>query len=308
METLIEDFLQYLRHERGQSIRTQGTYQTLLKHFAAWAGEQGLKDWKQIELTHLLRFVEQERQRPWIKAGAPENSRISNESVYLSIAALRAFYRFAEQEGHLAVNHAENLSLPRRWKRLPKALSTQEIDQFLKPVTPETPGSLCDQAIFELAYSSGLRLAELRGLRLEQLQLQAGFVQVLGKGNKERVVPVGAPAVAALNRYLTAGRPLLVKPHSPANVFLNQRGRGFVHYTMWVRFKRRAAYAGIGRNLTPHMLRHSFATHLLEHGADLRVIQDLLGHASISTTELYTHVAPAKLREVHRKFHPRGDG
>lgn len=308
METLIEDFLQYLRHERGQSIRTQGTYQTLLKHFAAWAAEQGLKDWKQVELAHLLRFVEQERQRPWIKPGAPENSRISNESVYLSIAALRAFYRFAEQEGHLAVNYAENLSLPRRWKRLPKALSTQEIDQFLKPVTPETPGSLCDQAIFELAYSSGLRLAELRGLRLEQLQLEAGFVQVLGKGNKERVVPVGAPAVAALNRYLTAGRPLLVQPHSPANVFLNQRGRSFDHYTMWVRFKRRAAYAGIERNLTPHMLRHSFATHLLEHGADLRVIQDLLGHASISTTELYTHVAPAKLREVHRKFHPRGDG
>ena len=155
---------------------------------------------------------------------------------------------------------------------------------------------------------SCLRLAELRSLRLEQLQLEASFVQVLGKGNKERVVPMGAPAIAAVRLYLANGRPRLVKPHSPANVFLNQRGRSFGHYTMWLRFKRRAAYAGITRNITPHMLRHSFATHLLEHGADLRVIQDLLGHASISTTEIYTHVAPARLRDVHRKYHPRGDG
>lgn len=308
METLIEDFLQYLRHERGQSILTQRTYQTLLNHFATWAAAQGLSEWKQVELPHLLRFVEQERGRPWEKAGAPKDKRLSNESVYLSIAALRAFYRFAEQEGHLPVNWAESLSLPRRWKRLPKSLSTEDIDRLLKPVTPETPGSLCDQAILELAYSSGLRLAELRNLRLEQLQLDAAFVQVLGKGNKERVVPMGTPAIDAIRRYLVGGRPHLVKPHSPANVFLNQRGRSFGHYTMWHRVKKRALYAGITRNITPHMLRHSFATHLLEHGADLRVIQDLLGHASISTTEIYTHVAPARLRDVHRKFHPRGDG
>jgi integrase/recombinase XerD len=156
-----------------------------------------------------------------------------------------------------------------------------------------------------LAYASGLRLAELRGVRLEQLHLEAGFINVIGKGNKERVVPVGRPAVAALNRYLEVGRPKLVTPRSPANVFLTKRGTPFASVTLWLRIKRRTRRAGIGRNITPHMLRHSFATHLLEHGADLRVIQELLGHANISTTEIYTHVTGNRLRDVHRRFHPR---
>ena len=151
-----------------------------------------------------------------------------------------------------------------------------------------------------------MRLAELRGIRLEQLHLEAGFINVIGKGNKERVVPLGRQAVAAIQRYLDAGRPKLVTRRSPANLFLTQRGTPFAANTMWGRVKRRVKYAGIERNVTPHMLRHSFATHLLEHGADLRIIQELLGHASISTTEIYTHVAGSRLREVHRKFHPRG--
>jgi integrase/recombinase XerD len=151
-----------------------------------------------------------------------------------------------------------------------------------------------------------LRLAELRNIRLEQLHLDAGFVNVIGKGNKERVVPVGRTAIAAINRYLEAGRPKLVTPRTPANLFLSRRGTPFAAVTLWLRIKRRVARAVIGRNVTPHMLRHSFATHLLEHGADLRVIQELLGHASISTTEVYTHVTGNRLREVHRKFHPRG--
>jgi integrase/recombinase XerD len=167
------------------------------------------------------------------------------------------------------------------------------------------PATLCDHAVLELAYASGLRLAELRGLRLEQLHLDAGFVTVIGKGNKERVVPVGRAAVTALNRYLTAGRPQLVRPRTPANVFLTRRGSAFAHVTLWLRLKHCARRAGIERNVTPHMLRHSFATHLLEHGADLRTIQELLGHASIATTEVYTHVAGQRLREVHTKFHPR---
>jgi integrase/recombinase XerD len=150
-----------------------------------------------------------------------------------------------------------------------------------------------------------LRLAELRQLRLEQLQLEAGFIHVIGKGNKERVVPVGRPAVQAIERYLRAGRPALVRPRSPANLFLTRRGTAFAPATLWGRIKQRTRIAGVSRNLTPHMLRHSFATHLLEHGADLRVIQELLGHASIQTTEIYTHVAGDRLREVHQKFHPR---
>jgi integrase/recombinase XerD len=184
-------------------------------------------------------------------------------------------------------------------------LSAAEIEKLLTPEVLESPQSLCDQAMLELAYASGLRLAELRGIRLEQLHLEAGFITVIGKGNKERVVPAGRKAVAALERYLSAGRPGLVTARSPANVFLTRRGTPFAAVTLWLRIKRRARRAGIARNVTPHMLRHSFATHLLEHGADLRVIQELLGHASISTTEVYTHVTGNRLREVHRKFHPR---
>jgi integrase/recombinase XerD len=150
-----------------------------------------------------------------------------------------------------------------------------------------------------------LRLSELRSIRLEQLHLDAGFINVVGKGNKERVVPVGRKAVAALECYLTGARPRLVTARSPANLFLTRRGTPFAPVTLWLRVKQRVRRAGIARNVTPHMLRHSFATHLLEHGADLRVIQELLGHASISTTEVYTHVAGNRLREVHRKFHPR---
>jgi integrase/recombinase XerD len=306
MQTLVEDFLQFLRHERGQSEHTQKTYAALLKKFVAWAESQKLADWKSVELRHLTTFLLHERDR--LVENQPEGGarKLSSESVYLEIAALRAFYRFAENEKLLPANIAENLSLPRRWKRLPKALSDKEIEKLLAPELPATPQSLCDQAVLELAYASGLRLAELRNIRLEQLHLDAGFVNVIGKGNKERVVPVGRTAVAAINRYLEAGRPKLVTPRTPANLFLTRRGTPFAAVTLWLRIKQRVKRAVIGRNVTPHMLRHSFATHLLEHGADLRVIQELLGHASISTTEVYTHVTGNRLREVHRKFHPRG--
>jgi integrase/recombinase XerD len=328
VQTLVEDFLQYLRHERGQSDNTAKTYAALLGKFTSWAEKEKLTDWKSVELKHLMAFLSHERARNLLPAGrasvravaatqpeargpseAPPRQtsarRLSGESVYLEIAALRAFYKFAENEKLLPANLAEFLSLPRRWQRLPKALGNDEIARLLKPEPSETPQSLCDQAILELAYASGLRLSELKNLRLEQLHLDAGFVNVIGKGNKERVVPVGKTAVAALNRYLKVGRPKLVTPRSPANVFLTRRGTPFAGVTLWLHIKNRVGRAGIGRNITPHMLRHSFATHLLEHGADLRVIQELLGHASIGTTEIYTHVTGGRLREIHRKFHPR---
>jgi integrase/recombinase XerD len=258
-----------------------------------------------VEMKHLMSFLQYERERPLADEPKESTKRLSSESVYLEIAALRAFYRFAEDEKLLPLNVAENLSLPRRWKRLPKALTDAEIEKLLKSELPATPETLCSDAILELAYASGLRLAELRGVRLEQLQLEAGFINVIGKGNKERVVPVGRKAVDALNRYLDAGRPTLITPRSPANVFLTKRGTPFAPVTLWLRIKRRVRRAGVSRNVTPHMLRHSFATHLLEHGADLRVIQELLGHANISTTEVYTHVTGNRLRDIHRKFHPR---
>jgi len=305
MQTLVEDFLQYLRHERGQSDNTAKTYAALLGKFTSWAAGQNLADWHAVELKHLMAFLQDERARPLVDEPKESTRRLSGESVYLEIAALRAFYKFAENEKFLPANIAENLSLPRRWQRLPKALSNAEITKLLAPEVPETPRGLCDQAILELAYASGLRLSELKNLRLEQLHLDAGFINVIGKGNKERVVPVGKTAVAALNRFIEVGRPKLVTPKSPGNVFLTKRGTPFASVTLWLHIKNRVHRAGVERNITPHMLRHSFATHLLEHGADLRVIQELLGHANISTTEVYTHVSGSRLREVHRKFHPR---
>lgn len=305
MWALIEDFLAYLRHERGQSEATRKTYRALLGRFCEWAKSEGITEWGEVGFSHLSRFLRHERLREAEGPKAGTDTKLSTESVYLEIAALRAFFRYAVNEQYLSVNVAENLSLPRRWQRLPKALTNQEVDRLLERPTVEKPERLCDQAILELAYASGLRLAELRGLRLEQLNLDAGYVNIIGKGSKERIVPIGKPATEALERYLKNGRPELVRRGSPSAVFLTRRGTAFAQVTLWRRIKRRAREAGITRKFTPHMLRHSFATHLLEHGADLRVIQELLGHAQINNTEIYTHIANQRLRDVHRQFHPR---
>jgi integrase/recombinase XerD len=305
LQNLVEDFLQYSRSEKGQAEHTQRTYSALLQRFVGWAGEQKLTEWRSVELKHLTAFLLHEQQRKL--ANAPEDSKkkLSTSSLYLAIAALRAFYKFCENEKLLPANVAEHLSLPKRWKRLPKSLTNGEIDKLLQPTTPKTPESLCDDAVLELAYASGLRLSELRNLRLEQLHLDSGFIMVIGKGNKERAVPVGRQATRAIEEYLRAGRPALVKPRSPGAVFLTKRGTAFAAPTLWLHIKNKVKRSGIDRNVTPHMLRHSFATHLLENGADLRSIQEMLGHSSISTTEIYTHVSGRRLQEVHEKFHPR---
>ena len=316
MQALIEEFGQYLRHERGQSEHTQKAYSNILNRFADWAGTRQLARWNAVKLSHLLSYLDHQRNKETPtgdhakkKRGRPrsESAKLSTESLYLEIAAMKAFYRFCVQEQFLPSNVAENLTLPRRWKRLPKALTAVEIEKLLRPPEPITPSTLCDDAMLELCYASGLRLAELRGLRLEQLRLDAGFIQVIGKGNKERVVPGGRRAVEAIECYVEHGRTKLAKAgKSPSNVFLTSRGTAFAAVTLWSRIKKRCALAGIDRNITPHMLRHSFATHLLEHGADLRVIQELLGHSSIATTEVYTHVAGKRLKAIHQQYHPRG--
>jgi integrase/recombinase XerD len=305
MEAAVEDFLISLRYEKGQALNTEKTYGGALLRFVAWATENGLSRWNQVAFSHLSAFLKHERERPLEIPARKRTARLSSESVYLQIASLRAFFRYASDEGFIRENIAENLTLPRRGKRLPKALTSDEVEQLLKPPVSATANDLCDQAMLELAYASGLRLSELKDIRLEQLHLEAGFVNVIGKGSKERVVPVGKSAIAAIHRYLASGRPQLVTPKTPATVFLTSRGTSFSRVTVWRRVKSRAARTGIERNITPHMLRHSFATHLLERGADLRVIQELLGHAQINTTEIYTHVANQRLRDVHRDFHPR---
>ncbi|MDX1951787.1 MAG: site-specific tyrosine recombinase [Verrucomicrobiota bacterium] len=305
MEALVDDFMVHLKSERGQSSNTQKTYAALLKRFVRWAEKEGIKSWDAVTLQNLTAFLLSEQERKLENRAKTKQQKLSASSLYLSISALRAFYKYCENEKLLPRNVAEHLSLPRRWQRVPKALTGEEIRRLLQPILPETPSSLCDQAIFEIAYASGLRLAELRTIRLEQLHLDAGFINVIGKGNKERVVPIGREAIAAIERYLAAARPKLVNPRSPSVLFLTSRGKPFAAQTLWWRIKQRVRFAGIEHNVTPHMLRHSFATHLLENGADLRVIQEMLGHSSISTTELYTHVSGKRLREVHRKHHPR---
>jgi len=308
MRTLVESFLDHLRLERGRSEHTVQTYALALLRLVDWlesAPVRGVTGTAVVSVTpdHLLRFLEHERSRPLNEKAVGQ--RLSSASLYLQVAALRAFFRFAEAEGVVSSNPAENLTLPRRDRTLPKSLTTVEIERILQPPTVVTPESLATHAILEVAYASGLRLAELRGLRLEQLHLETGFLNVVGKGDKERVVPVGTAAVAALRRYLAAGRPELVTARSPSNVFLTRRGTAFAHVTLWLRLKLWFRRTGLEKNITPHMLRHSFATHLMEHGADLRSIQELLGHASLTTTEKYTHVAGQRLRDVHDRFHPR---
>jgi integrase/recombinase XerD len=305
MQELIEDFLQYLRNERGQAEHTQRTYAALLGRFVRWAEENGIRNWPSVKLADLTAFLLHEQKRKIARTPEESKKKLSTSSIYLAIASFRAFYKFCENEKILAENVAENLSLPKRWKRLPKNLSGEEIERLLRPTEPATASTLCEDAVVELAYASGLRLAELRGIRLEQLHLDAGFINVIGKGNKERVVPVGRSAIQSIERYLQSGRQQLVTNRSPANLFLTQRGTPFAGVTLWLRIKKRVERCGIKRNVTPHMLRHSFATHLLDNGADLRVIQEMLGHASISTTEIYTHVSGKRLQEVHRRFHPR---
>lgn len=329
LTALVEEFLVHLQHERGLAQHTLRTYSHQLGQFVAWAPTRGVSAWTDVKFTDLMAYLDHVRARPLAEVpgglslietqeepaesapaveGKPD-ARLSAASVYLQVAALRAFFRFAENEGFITTNPAENLTSPRRWKTLPKSLSEEEITRLLQvpdPATNPTPSDLCDHAVLELAYASGLRLAELRSIRLEQLHLDDGFVTIIGKGNKERVVPLGGSAVAAMRRYLAA-RSQLVRPKSPANVFLTQRGTPFAHVTMWLRISKWVKARGIERHVTPHMLRHSFATHLMEHGADLRVIQELLGHASISTTEVYTHVAGQRLRAIHDEFHPRAN-
>lgn len=305
MRDLVESFLDHLRLERGRSEHTLKTYALALHRFVDWVAlaPNTVNQVRCVLPEHLLRFLEHERARPLSEKA--RGRQLSSASLYLQVAALRAFFKFAEDEGFLTQNPAANLPLPRRDRTLPKALSTDEIERVLQPPSTATPEALATHAILEVAYASGLRLAELRGLRLEQLHLEAGFLTVLGKGSKERMVPVGSRAVAAVQRYLGAGRPELVTRRSPSNVFLTRRGTGFAHVTMWLRLKQWFVRAGLRKNVTPHMLRHSFATHLMEHGADLRSIQELLGHASLATTEVYTHVAGKRLREVHDRYHPR---
>lgn len=291
------DFLNSLMLERGLSGHTRRVYDYELSWIAHHLEKNGVGSWCDVTYGNLTGLLLKKRE-----------GGLGPRSIYLTISALRAlFHWLMASEQKPRENWGDRLELPKRGLILPKTLSFEEVDRLLHSVTSSATKWVCrDRAILEVFYSSGLRLAELASLRLENVDFESGILNVVGKGDKQRVVPLGRKAQDSLARYLRSERPKLVKPRTRSEVFLSQRGSGFDTSTLWVLFKKYAKRAGIQKNITPHMLRHSFATHLLWNGADLRFIQQMLGHSSIATTQVYTHVHTPRLKEIHKKYHPRG--
>ena len=222
------------------------------------------------------------------------------------VASVRGFYRFLVLDGRLTASPADDVHAPRAWPALPRFLSLDEVDRLLEQPDTGAPAGLRDRALLELLYATGMRVSELVGLRVGDVDLDRGLLTCLGKGAKERMIPVGEAAAAWTRDYLASGRPLLLKRRQSVHLFLNARDGGVLtRVGFWTIVKKYGRQAGLPRELSPHTLRHSFATHLLERGADLRVIQTLLGHADLSTTQIYTHIIEARLRAIHDEFHPR---
>ena len=293
----IDALLSFLGLERGLSTNTLAAYRRDLDQAAAFLARKGAADWG---------AVTGEQAAAWLQFLAAGDYAVA--SVARKLSALRMLARQLVRDGVRPDDFTVLLTGPRPGRRVPRALSAPEVARLVTaPAGPE-PRALRDRAILELFYSSGLRVSELAGLLLTQLDLEGGGLRVFGKGAKERVVPVGRQACAALSDYLAGGRPALVRPHTRGHAFLNHRGRSLSRVALWMIVKAHARRAGIDPRVKPHDLRHSFATHLLAGGADLRAIQEMLGHASISTTQIYTAVEPRRLSEGHRKHHPRGRG
>ena len=291
----IDLFLLYLATERGLSANYQISTRTSLECFAAWALTKGISSPVQTAPTHLSEFLISEKKRG-----------LSATSIKLEAVALRIFFRFLTARGRIASDPAEKLPLPRIPMTLPQPLSQPEMARLVAAPAGDTPLEIRDRALLELLYACGLRIAEACTIRLENLDEEGGVVRVTGKGNKTRLIPVGRAALEALKIYLATARPKLISPRSGAAIFLSVRGHPLTPARIWQLVRYYAKRAGIEEAVHPHQLRHSFATHLLAGGADLRIIQEMLGHASIATTQIYTQVDRGQLKSVHRKFHPRG--
>ncbi len=295
MRAEIDGFIRHLATERGLSDAYQLSTRSSLELFAGWLErEAGLSEARDVEPPHLTEFL------GWRKRGG-----VSAPTLKLHAVALRIFFRHLVRTGNLHGDPSEFLTLPRLQEHLPDTLSEAEIIRLIEVGGREDPLDLRDRAILEMLYGSGLRVSELCRARLEHLDLEEGIIRVTGKGNKTRIVPVGSRARQALEEYYAKGRPVLVGRKTGGEMFLSVRGRRLTPARIWQILKERAARAGLEKEVHPHLLRHSFATHLLGGGADLRVIQELLGHANIATTQIYTHVDARRLHQVHSRFHPR---
>lgn len=295
MEDQIESFIRFLAVERGLSENYQLSTQRSVGEFAQWcAAKKKITQTRSVTLPMLSEYLADRK-----RAG------LSAASIKLIVVALKIFFRFLAAKRLIERDPAEPLALPRIERYLPETLNELQVEQLLEKIDTSAVHGLRDRAIIELLYASGLRISELTNARLENFNFEERIVRVTGKGNKTRLVPVGRKACEALSAYLSSERPRLVKQRTGSEIFLSERGTKLTTARIWQIVKKHAQRAGLEKNVYPHLLRHSFATHLLGNGADLRIIQEMLGHADISTTQVYTHVDQQRLKAVHRKFHPR---
>ncbi len=292
----IAAFRNYLQAERGLAANTVLAYRRDLERFSQWAAGNELKNYLPPtvrELSHYLGFLREENLAP--------------PSVARHLIALKMFYRYLQLEERVVQNTVELLATPALWQRIPQVLSPESVEKLLAAPLPLERFYLRDRALLETLYATGSRVSEVVGLKLADLRLESAFCQCFGKGNKQRIVPLGTPAIAALQAYLTDSRPRLTRAHPETPwVFVSRGGRALTREMLWMLVKKYARRAGLHIKVSPHTLRHSFATHLLAGGADLRMVQELLGHANIRTTQHYTHVDRDRLKAIHRQYHPRG--
>jgi integrase/recombinase XerD len=290
--TYLPIYLDYLQVEKGLAKNTLASYAIDLRHFGHHLKDNAI-DLERVERIHIVKYFQ-----------ALRSAGISARSVARALAAIRGLFRFLVAERHLTSDPTENIENPKLWSTLPKSLQPSEVEALLAAPDRSTADGLRDAAMLELLYATGLRVSELIKVRIDELVMDAGFLRTVGKGSKERIVPFGDTARGAIVAYVERGRPDHDK-HADAHLFLSRLGRPMTRQSFWMKIVRYAREAGIRAHISPHVLRHSFATHLLENGADLRSVQMMLGHADISTTQIYTHVSRARLQKLYETFHPR---
>ncbi|CAG0983148.1 Tyrosine recombinase XerD [Methylophilaceae bacterium] len=293
-QDLLDSFIDHLWLEDGLSKNTLTSYRLDLAAFAAWLQNSEKKDLVDVQQADIQQYL------------AVRFPQSKPRSISRLIASLRRFYRYALRENRVVADPTLQIDSPKLPRSLPKSLNEEEVESLLEAPDLGQSLGLRDRAMLEILYACGLRVSELVGLKVTEVSLQEGVIRVTGKGSKTRLVPMGEEAVEWVARYLKEGRPEILQRRLSDSLFVTQRGEAMTRQAFWYLIKRYALLAGIHKPMSPHTLRHAFATHLLNHGADLRVVQMLLGHADISTTQIYTHVARERLKQLHTKHHPRG--
>jgi integrase/recombinase XerD len=294
MEVLLDSFLSYLAVEKGLSENTLESYGRDLRKFIRFAEESGLGSAGEIRYSHILDYLSQFKEKGF-----------NATTIVRSIVSIRQFFKYLLMEKIIEEDPAARIGTPKMKKGLPGVITLDEVESLLSAPDESTPEGLRDSAMLEALYATGIRVSELIGLKLNDVNFELGFVVVYGKGSKERIVPMGDKARQKLIEYLGSSRPTLLKSREAKALFVTRLGKGMTRQGFWKIIKQHTLKAGIAKKISPHTLRHSFATHLLERGADLRTIQIMLGHSDISTTQIYTHVERERLKEIHKKYHPR---